>query len=54
MPRHPRTHTPGVLYHVMGAGNNGQKVFYREGDYEALLEQLLVVKRSLRLCNPGT
>jgi putative transposase len=44
MPRHPRVHAPGVLYHVMARGNNGQKVFYGAGDYEAFLEQLLVVK----------
>jgi putative transposase len=44
MPRHPRVHAPGVLYHVMARGNNGQKVFYGAGDYEAFLEQLRVVK----------
>src|SRR6266576_4161297 len=44
MPRHPRVHASGVLYHVMARGNNGQKVFYGAGDYEAFLEQLLVVK----------
>ena len=29
----------------MARGNNGQKVFHRDGDYEAFLDQLLVVRR---------
>jgi hypothetical protein len=25
MPRHPRVHAEGLLYHLMARGNNGQK-----------------------------
>jgi hypothetical protein len=25
MPRHPRVHAEGLLYHVMARGNDGQK-----------------------------
>ncbi|MBI2999864.1 MAG: transposase [Deltaproteobacteria bacterium] len=35
MPRHPRVHAPGLLFHVMARGNNGQKVFLGPADYEA-------------------
>jgi putative transposase len=44
MPRHPRIHAPGLLYHVMARGNNGQKVFASDQDYEAFLDQILVVR----------
>jgi putative transposase len=44
MPRHPRVHAPGLLYHVMARGNNGRKVFASDKDYEAFLDQLLVVR----------
>ena len=27
MPRHPRVHAEGVLYHVIARGNDGQKIF---------------------------
>ncbi len=41
MPRHPRVHAPGLLFHVMVRGNNGQKVFLGPADYEAfVLEKL--------------
>jgi len=26
MPRHPRVHAEGLLYHVMVRGNDGQKI----------------------------
>jgi hypothetical protein len=42
MPRHPRVHAEGVLYHVMARGNNGQKIFLSQSDYEAFLEALLL------------
>lgn len=29
MPRHPRVHAEGLLYHVIARGNNGQKIFVR-------------------------
>ena len=44
MPRHPRVHASGLLYYVMARGNNGQKVFLSDKDYEAFLDQLLVVR----------
>lgn len=45
MPRHPRIHAPGVLYHVMARGNNGQNIFLRSADYEVFLETLGAVRR---------
>src|SRR3990170_3468527 len=35
MPRHPRIHASGLLFHVIARGNNGQKVFLGPADYEA-------------------
>jgi len=40
MPRHPRVHAPGLLYHLMARGNNGQAVFLDAADYEAFLAAL--------------
>jgi hypothetical protein len=40
MPRHPRVHAEGLLYHVMARGNDGQKVSLRESDYQAFIEAL--------------
>jgi hypothetical protein len=34
MPRHPRVHAEGLLYHVMARGNDGQKIFLRQSDYQ--------------------
>lgn len=45
MPRHLRVHAPGLLYHVMARGNNGQKVFREAKDYEVFLEQLMSARR---------
>ena len=44
MPRHPRTHAPGLLYHLIARGNNGQGVFLRQGDYESFLNSLQRVR----------
>ena len=33
MPRHPRVHASGLLYHVMARGNNGQEIFSEAKDY---------------------
>ena len=44
MPRHPRVHAPGLLYHLMARGNNGQTVFGSDKDYEAFLDQLRMVR----------
>ena len=45
MPRAPRVHVPGGLYHVVLRGNHQQAVFDREGDYH-LFEDILA--RALR------
>src|SRR3972149_10715025 len=45
MPRHPRVHASGLLYHVMARGNNGQDIFPQAKDYEVFLEQLREVRR---------
>ena len=45
MPRHPRVHAEGLLYHVMARGNDGQTIFLRQSDYEAFLEALGVVRK---------
>ena len=45
MPRHPRVHAPGLLYHVMARGNDGRKVFLNESDYAAFLDGLAVTRK---------
>jgi hypothetical protein len=45
MPRHSRVRAEGVLYHVMARGNNGQKIFLSQSDYEAFLEALRAVRK---------
>lgn len=45
MPRHLRVHAEGLLYHVIARGNNGQRIFLRQYDYEAFLEALQVVRK---------
>jgi len=40
MPRRPRLHAPGLLYHLMVRGNNGQAIFLNAADYEACLRAL--------------
>src|SRR2546428_6830876 len=45
MPRYPRIHAAGLLYHVMARGNNGQKIFLKRSDYKAFLEALSTVRR---------
>ena len=45
MPRHPRVHASGLLYHVMARGNNGQDIFFEVKDYEVFLEQLREARR---------
>lgn len=44
MPRHPRVYAPGLLYHVMARGNNGQPIFLQAADYESFLKILHVVR----------
>jgi REP-associated tyrosine transposase len=45
MPRHPRVHAEGLLYHVMARGNDGQNIFLRESDYQAFIEALRTVRQ---------
>ena len=45
MPRHPRVHAEGLLYHVMARGNDGQKIFLRQSDYQAFIEALRTVRQ---------
>ena len=45
MPRHPRVNAEGLLYHVMARGNDGQKIFLGESDYQAFLEALRTVRQ---------
>ena len=45
MPRHPRVHAEGLLYHVKARGNDGQKIFLSQSDYQALIEALRTVRR---------
>src|SRR5229473_2912330 len=40
MPRHPRIHTLGLLYHLMAQGNNGHAVFLTPADYALFLAAL--------------
>jgi len=37
MPRHPRVHAKGLLYHVIARGNDGQKIFLRQSDCQAFI-----------------
>jgi putative transposase len=45
MPRHPRVHAEGLLYHVMARGNDGQTIFPKESDYEAFLQGLAAARQ---------
>ena len=40
MARRPRLFAPGVLYHVIVRGNQRQKTFVFDGDYQAYLQRL--------------
>lgn len=40
MPRKPRIHYPGALYHVIARGNRNEKVFLTEKDYKLYLRFL--------------
>lgn len=41
MARKPRLFAPGVLYHVIVRGNNRQKTFFNDGDYQAYIARLV-------------
>lgn len=45
MPRHPRVHAEGLVYHVMARGNNGQTIFRDRSDYAVFLKALETAKR---------
>jgi putative transposase len=45
MPRHPRVYAPGLLYHLMARGNNGQPIFLKPADYESFLKVLHGVRQ---------
>jgi putative transposase len=47
MARRPRLLAPGVLYHVIVRGNQRQKTFLSDGDYQAYLERLGRYRRRL-------
>lgn len=40
MPRQPRLHVPGLIYHVMGRGIEGCKIFRDDNDREGFLKRL--------------
>jgi REP element-mobilizing transposase RayT len=40
MARRPRVFAPGLLYHVIGRGNQRQRTFLSEGDYHAYLQRV--------------
>ena len=45
MPRHPRVHSEGLLYHAITRGNGGQKIFLSQSDYQAFIEALRTVRQ---------
>jgi REP element-mobilizing transposase RayT len=45
MLRHPRVHPEGLLYHVMARGNDGQKIFVSQSDYQAFIKALRIVRQ---------
>ena len=45
MPRHARVHAEGLLYHVLARGNDGQKIFLSQSDYQAFIEALRTVRQ---------
>ena len=47
MARRPRLLAPGILYHVIVRGNQRQKTFLSDGDYQAYLERLGRYRKSL-------
>ncbi|TDI86768.1 MAG: transposase, partial [Caldithrix sp.] len=37
MPRHPRLHASGLLFHIIVRGNNKQEIYLDSKDYEEFL-----------------
>jgi len=50
MPRKPRIHYSGAMYHVVSRGNNCQKIFNTEDDYKTFLEYLKTIKSKKAFC----
>ncbi|MBM4332916.1 MAG: hypothetical protein FJ117_17170 [Deltaproteobacteria bacterium] len=46
--RRPRIHFAGAFYHVIARGNQGQKVFREDGDYQLYLKFLKEYKERFR------
>lgn len=44
MPRAPRIHAPGLLFHAMARGNGGARTFLDEADFRSFLQILSEVK----------
>lgn len=47
MPRPPRIHFPGALFHVMSRGVGGMQIFHDPMDYQRFMKDLREVKREL-------
>lgn len=43
--RNPRVDAEGLLYHVMARGNDAQKIFLSQSDYQAFIEALRTVRQ---------
>jgi len=46
MPRHPRVHSPDLLYHILTRGNNRQRTFFNDDDYLKFIELLQTTKKN--------
>lgn len=49
MARHPRLFAPGLLYHVIVRGNQRQKTFLTDRDYQAYLERLANYRKAYKV-----
>lgn len=49
MARRPRLFAPGLLYHVIVRGNQRQKTFVTDRDYQAYLERLAKYRKAYRV-----
>ena len=45
MPRHPRIHYSGAVFHVIARGNNQSDIFHDQADFQ---KYLLILKETLR------
>jgi REP element-mobilizing transposase RayT len=53
MPRLPRLHVPGAIYHVTARGNHRSDIFYKHADRQ-LLDQIMAhaLEPLARACMP--